>query len=147
MAEGDNLLEIYKLHSELTDNVSERRQSANRIYAGILGAVLVLAGGFLRFASTDDSNIEFILVATGLVLVFVSISWCITILGFRQLNRIKFIVLHELEESLPYQFYVAEWRHERKVRLYKLYRTAEFIMPIMFTLLGAAIMVWVFCYR
>ena len=40
--EQDQLLEIYKLHAELADRVSQRREGANRLFVGLhVGLVLV----------------------------------------------------------------------------------------------------------
>ncbi len=45
------LLEIYKLHAELADRVSQRREEANRLYVSLLAAVLVLLAAFLRYGA------------------------------------------------------------------------------------------------
>ena len=41
--EQDQLLEIYKLHAELADRVSQRREGANRLYVSLhVGLVVFL---------------------------------------------------------------------------------------------------------
>lgn len=40
------LLEIYKLHAELADKVSQRREGANRLYVSLITAILALIAFF-----------------------------------------------------------------------------------------------------
>ncbi len=45
------LLEIYKLHSELADRVSQRREGANRLYVSLLAGIFILPAAFLRYGT------------------------------------------------------------------------------------------------
>ena len=45
------LLEIYKLHAELADRVSQRREGANRLYVSLLVGLMVFLGALLRFGA------------------------------------------------------------------------------------------------
>ena len=49
----DQLLEIYKLHAELADRVSQRREGANRLHVSLLSGFLVFLAALLRFGSGE----------------------------------------------------------------------------------------------
>ncbi len=104
----EELLEIYKLHAELADRVSQRRESANRLYVSLLTAILVLLAAFLRYG-TGAIPVHGILIAGGVVGALLSASWYVVIRSYRQLNAGKFDALHELEEKLAYPFFKREW--------------------------------------
>ena len=100
-------LEIYKLHADLADRVSQRRDSANRLHVSLhLGLGLFLAA-LLRFG-TGDAQVELILSVVSILGTLVSGSWLIIIDSYRQLNRKKFQVLNELEKCLSFQFFTRE---------------------------------------
>lgn len=104
------LLEIYKIHAELADRVSQRREGANRLYVSLLSVILALLAA----------------------------SWYIIIRSYRQLNKGKFDALHELEEKLAYPFFKREWElleeGKNKSRYWKL-TIVETFLPISFFLL------------
>ena len=132
------LLEIYKLHAELADRVSRRREGANRFYAGLLTAVLLTA--FLGYG-TGSLPVRAILTAGGVLGVLLSASWYIVIRSYRQLNAGKFDALHELEEKLAYPFFKREWEllkeGRERSRYWKL-TVVETGLPLGFLALSAA---------
>ena len=106
--EDGELLAIYRLHAELADRVSQRREGANRLYVSLLLALVVFLAALLRFGFGDlPSNA--VLVVVGATGVALSTSWFLTIRSYRQLNTGKLKVLHEIEERLAYPFYKREW--------------------------------------
>ena len=50
-----DLIEIYKLHAELADRVSQRREGANRLYVTLLVGLVVFVTALLRFGAGDRS--------------------------------------------------------------------------------------------
>lgn len=100
------LLDIYKLHSELADKVSQRREGANRLYASLVTFVILAICAGLRL--TDISRVTFIFVA--ILGAWLSLSWYLVIRSYKKLNAGKFQVLMELEDELPYQFFQHEWK-------------------------------------
>lgn len=102
------LLEIYKLHAELADRVSQRREGANRLFVSLLVGMVMLLGVFVRFGSNEIS-LPIILLFTGTTGVVLSASWCIVIRSYRQLNDGKFRFLRELEKELSFPFFEKEW--------------------------------------
>lgn len=106
--EQRELLGIYRIHVELADRVSERRDGANRLYASLLTGVLVLVAASLRFG-TGMMFSQYIPIGVGILGSLLSVSWFIVIRSYRQLNSGKFSTLHELEEKLCFPFFQREW--------------------------------------
>ena len=134
MTEADTYVELYKLHSELADRVSQRREGANRLHVSIAVGLVVFLGTLIRFS--DDWTLDAsVLFAVGLCGLIVSASWYIVLRSYRQLSSAKFRVLHDLETRLPYQFFTMEWDPaavgNKSNRYWKL-SVVETIMPMMF---------------
>ncbi len=87
---GNELLEIYKLHAELADRVSQRRKGANRLYASLLVGLVALLAILLRLGLGPEEIVFYIAGATGILL---SASWYVVIRSYRQLNAGKFEAL------------------------------------------------------
>lgn len=143
------LLEIYKLHAELADRVSQRREGANRLYVSLLTAIPVLLAAFLRYGA-GAIPVKAILTAGGVLGALLSASWYIVIRSYRQLNAGKFDALHELEEKLAYPFFTREWelleedgnrKESRNRSRYWRLTVVETGLPIGFFLLSAAAVV------
>lgn len=135
----NQLLEIYKLHAELADRVSQRREGANRLHVSLLVALFALLAALLRFGLGNAPE-GLVLGIVGAVGVLLSLSWFLVIRSYRQLNSEKFRVLHDLEEHLPYQFFKKEWDPESKGAKSNNYRRltqVEVVLPFIF---GAAFM-------
>ncbi len=130
----DRLLDIYKLHSELADRVSQRREGANRLYVSLNVALFALLAGLLRFGFGEAPE-SLILGAIGIMGALLSVSWYLVIRSYRQLNSEKFRVLHELEERLPFQFFKSEWdpqlKGENSNRYLRLTQV-EIVLPLIF---------------
>lgn len=146
MHENDQsaLIEIYKLHSRLADQVSNRREGANRIFVTLLVGLFSLMTVAIRFS--PNGAIEWWLYAiVGAFGILLSLSWWTVIRSYKQLNREKFRVLHELEDSLPFQFFKKEWnsgpaesKHNRYTRL----TAVESLLPILFGMFFVGILVY-----
>lgn len=102
------LIELYKLHAELADRVSQRRESANRLFVSLLTGIFILFATFLRFG-TNEIPASIIMVTTGLLGTVLSTAWFIVIRSHQQLNSGKFAALYELENKLVYPFFRREW--------------------------------------
>lgn len=107
MDEKQELIEIYKLHAELADNVSARRGTANRFYMLVLSGVAIFFSAFLQ--RKNGVPLGVLMVGFGLFGMLLAIAWYIVIRSYRQLNSGKFKALHELEEKLAYPFFKREW--------------------------------------
>ena len=143
----DQLLEIYKLHAELADRVSQRREGANRLHVSLLSAFLVFLAALLRFGS-GEIPASVLLLFSGIIGMAVSGSWYIVIRSYRQLNKGKFATLHELEQKLDYPFFRREWEFLKQGRDRNLYwklTVVETFLPIIFSLLFFSFLVIALC--
>lgn len=133
----DQLLEIYKLHTELADRVSQRREGANRLHVSLLSGFLVFLAALLRFGSGEVTT-PTLLLFSGIIGMAISGSWYIVIRSYRQLNTGKFAALDELEQKLDYPFFRREWqlleRGGNRNRYWKLTVVETFLPSIFFVL-------------
>ena len=122
--DNSDLLEIYKLHSLLSDRVSQRRDGANRFYAGLLTFVGISMGAIYKMDHMAFGGLGFDLLRlaefTGL---WLSVCWLIAIKSYQNLNKCKFEVLQDLEQELPYHFFRREWKKFEKGRYLSLTKT------------------------
>ena len=89
-SEQDQLLEIYKLHSELADRVSQRREGANRLYVSLLVALVIFLAAVLRFGSGEMPE-RLVFGMCGAIGALLSLSWFLVIRSYKQLNTEKFV--------------------------------------------------------
>ncbi len=127
-----DLLEQYKLYVQSADNASGRRIASNR-YLLTLNAALVAAYGF-QSAFTEQVIFVIPIAVAGIVL---SALWFSIIKSFRDLNAIKFKIIHELETHLPAALYAYEWQLAQAGQGKSYWPTThiEKWMPILFLML------------
>jgi L-asparagine transporter-like permease len=99
-----DLFEQYKLYVESAEKISERRVSANN-YLLTVNAFLVTLYGLLA-ASPYKGGWAVLVPVAG---VLVSLTWLRIITSYRDLNMVKFKVIHELEREMPAALYDYEW--------------------------------------
>ena len=145
----NELLEIYKLHAELADRVSQRREGANRLYVSVLVGLVLFLTALFRFGIGDDQKSDsltgFILYSASSVGALLCVSWFNVIRSYRQLNARKFRVLRELETKLSYQFFTREWDQPsdgKKATRYVNLTTVEISLPVTFFLLFFGVMIY-----
>lgn len=134
--DGDKteLLEIYKLHAELADRVSQRREAANRLYVSLLTGLFVFLAAMVRYGA-EAVSVWVGLLGAGILGLVLSASWYIVIRSYRQLNTGKFEVLGDLEDKLAFPFFRREWKvleaGENRSRYWRL-TVVETFLPILF---------------
>ena len=140
----DEYLEIYKLHADLADRVSQRREGANRLYVSLVAGLGVFIAALLRFDA--DGGPDWVVVAiVGAFGALLSLSWFLVLRSYRQLNSEKFRVLHELEDQLVYQFFKREWDPTsvgRKSNRYRRLTQVEVTLPAIFGTLFVAVAIY-----
>ena len=143
MDEKQELLEIYKLHAELADRVSQRREGANRLFVSLLTGTLIFLAAFLRYGE-ETMPVGAILTTVSIFGIFLSAAWYVIIRSYRQLNSGKFAALHELEEKLAYPFFKREWElleeGKKRSRYWKL-TIVETFLPFIFFILYIALII------
>ena len=143
----NELLEIYKLHAELADRVSQRREGANRLYVSLLLGLALFLGIFVRFG-VEGFPINIVFQAAGIIGAILSISWYIVIRSYRQLNSGKFAALHELEDKLAFPFFKREWEllgEGNKLSRYWKLTIIETALPVIFFILSITLFTTSFC--
>ncbi|MDJ0580114.1 hypothetical protein [Crocosphaera sp.] len=133
--EFDNLpylLEQYKLYVEMMDRVAARRGKANQFYLSLISALL----GILTFFTDIEKIISNYKILSLLFLLFgliLCISWYLNIDSYKQLNYLKFKVIFEMEQKLPFPCYTREWEIEEHLSIkYRRLTKIEKYIPIFF---------------
>lgn len=136
-----HLLDQYKLYVEMTDRISQRRQSANTWFLTINTALLTALGTFL---AKDLSTAVFIVIAIAGGLN--CLLWWRLIVSYKQMNSGRFNVIHEIENELPLKIYDAEWEalgRGEDSSIYQPFTHIEQLVPIVFGVLYLAMIVTV----
>lgn len=127
-----DLFEQYKLYVASAEKISERRESANN-YLLTVNAFLVTL--YSLVATSQYKSYWMILVPVAGALV--SLTWHRIITSYRDLNTVKFKVIHELEQHMPAALYGYEWKkaEEGKGKAYHPLSHLERWVPIIFIIL------------
>lgn len=120
-----HLLDQYKLYVEMADRVSSRRTQIASFYTSILSALLAL----LSITSNKElfqGPQSFVLLTVAILGLCLCLAWAANINSYKQLNSLKFKVIHEMEAYLPFPCYDREWKilKEDKNRRYYFRLTA-----------------------
>ena len=140
----NELMQIYKLHAELADRVSQRREDANRLYVSLLMGLAILLGVFVGFRS-GEFTMHIVLQPGGVIGIILSASWFVVIRSYRQLNSGKIATLLELEEKLSFAFFKREWEllgEGKKTSRYWKLTVVETFLPIAFFLFFAVVLIF-----
>lgn len=127
-----DLLEQYKLYVQSAENVSARRVASSR-YLLTLNVALVALYGF------QSSNLSpgWWTVLVPVLGISVSVLWHLIIKSHKDLNAVKFKIIHELEQWLPATLYAYEWRlaEEGRGKPYRSVTDIERWVPLAFLVL------------
>ncbi len=137
-----DLLEQYKLYVQSAENVSARRVASSRYLLTLNAALVALYG----FQSPNLSPIEWV-VPVPILGILVSVLWHRIIKSHKDLNAVKFDIIHELEKRLPVSLYAHEWRLANKGHgmAYRAVTDIERWIPIAFLVLHvilSILLVW-----
>ena len=132
-----DLLEQYKLYVQSAEHVSARRLASSRLLLALNAGLAALYGirpeGF-------ESGWALSVPVLGIV---VSHLWSRIIRSHRELNRVKFALIHELEQHLPAAPYTCEWRlaEQGRGRSYRAVTDIERWLPWTFLVLHAVLLI------
>ena len=138
----DQLLELYKLHTELADRVSQRRDGANRLFVSVLGGMVTFLIVSIRIG-IEGLPADTMMFWAGIFGTLLSANWCVVLRSYRRLNSGKFAVLLELESRLDYQFFAQE-REELKKKRYRRLTVVESALPYIFLVMFAGLAIYPF---
>lgn len=134
----DHLLEQYKLFVSSAENVSLRRIASNRYLLAISAALVALYGA--QAATLEDGYWMLLFPIIGVASAFL---WIQIINSHSRLNKIKFELIHELEQHLPATLFEEEWNRVKRGQGpgYKEVTTIERIIPFTFVCVHVIILV------
>lgn len=130
---NQDLLEIYKIHAIAADDVSRRRDSANRMYLAATTAIAVVMGIAMR-GGTGEIPTWIVTMILSVMGALIQSAWIDVINTYKQLNSCKFKVLHEIEEDMAYPFYRKEWEYMKQGQdplVYKKMTVTEKKLPVL----------------
>lgn len=139
--ENEFLLDQYKLYVEMTDRISSRRNDAAKFYTSLLTALLAIPFIILeRGFSIFEQGLALLGIGIlGTVLCFV---WAMNINSYKQLASLRFKVIHEMEQKLPFHCYEREWEILNAGQYkYRHLNEVERLVPILLGLLFFAIVI------
>ena len=100
-----NLLEQYKLYVQSAEHVSARRLASSRLLLALNAGLAALYG-----IRPEGFGQSWWAVAVPVLGIAVSLLWSRIIRSHKELNRVKFELIHEIERHLPAAPYTCEWR-------------------------------------
>ena len=126
---GADLLEQYKLYVQSAENVSARRLASSRYLLAVNTALVALYG--FQVQGSVSVWLTLLLPILGIP---VSLLWFRIIRSHRELNKVKFGIIHELEKRLPAALFTREWRlvEEGKGKSYLPVTDIERWIPLVF---------------
>ena len=135
-----DLLEQYKLYVQSTENVSARRVASSR-YLLTLNVALVGLYGF----QFSNFGLDWWAILVPVLGIVVSILWHQIIKSHKDLNSVKFDIIHELEQHFPAALYLREWQlaNEGRGKRYRSVTRIEQWLPFAFTLLHLVLLIFV----
>ncbi len=108
MAKQDDIfMREYEIMVDSTMQVTTWRQNANNFYLTVNTALLSVDAYLL----TASSHIGLVVGVSGII---ITILWRTTILYYGDLNKVKFNIIHKMEEKLPVALFKDEWTELKK---------------------------------
>ncbi|MBK5215490.1 MAG: hypothetical protein JJE53_01635 [Candidatus Pacebacteria bacterium] len=136
----NHYLEQYRMYLHIFNSTSDRRNKSNEFFLGLNTAIIGVLG-FLETKGTTNNN-SVIFIFAPIVGIAICYCWYEIIISYKQLNRAKFKVIHNIEEKLPLSLFKTEWELLGKGNDYKKYiklSSIEKNIPIIFIVLYSVI--------
>jgi hypothetical protein len=134
------LIEQYKLLVDTAERTSAKRQTANTINIG-LNTVLIAAYGLAdnKSAGNTATAWHWLVLVVGIA---ICLNWWIQIRSYKILNKVKFEIIHKVENHLPVRIFCEEWDMLR-ARNYDQLTNIESLVPGLFAVLYVAMSLFV----
>jgi hypothetical protein len=137
------LIELYRIFVETMDRTNDRRASTNQFFLTI-HSIFLAGSGYLLQAGEIAKSFEPLTVFF-VAAVLMCILWWILLFSYRNTNRVKFELIHEVERKFPFQPFTREWERLGKgLSLWKHipFTNIELFIPWVFILLYIATWFW-----
>ena len=133
-----DLLEQYKLYVQSAEHVSARRLASSRLLLALNAGLAALYG-----IRPEGFGQSWWAVAAPLLGIAVSLLWSRIIRSHKELNRVKFELIHEIERHLPAAPYTCEWRlaEQGRGRSYRAVTDIERWLPWTFLVLHVVLLI------
>lgn len=131
-----DLFEQYKLYLELTDKTTERRLQTNRFYITIISFLFAILGFKSTLLCSFCKIIPLLIPILGIILSF---NWLEKIKTFKNLMKIKFELIIQLEEKLNLELYKLEKQELEKTKN-KLFSDIESNLPKITAIIFGAVL-------
>ncbi len=137
----NHYLEQYKAYLSIFNSSNDRRNKSNEFFLGLNTAIIGVIGYLETKNVNEDHSIIFLFAP--FVGIAICYCWYQMIITYRNSNRAKFKVIHEIEEQLPLSLYKTEWELLGRGQDNKKYRKLSSIeknIPIIFFILYVVIL-------
>jgi len=142
---GDNsqLIEQYRLFVETADRTSDRRASTNNFFLTI-HTIFITGSGFLLQAKDLHQSFK-PLTTLFVAATLMCVLWWILIFSYKNINKVKFEIIHDMEKYLPFKPFTQEWE---KLGVRKTFwkhipfTSIELFIPLAFIILYTVIWIW-----
>ncbi|HAE36913.1 TPA: hypothetical protein DCX66_02690 [Candidatus Nomurabacteria bacterium] len=131
----DHYLEQYRIYLHVMNSTHDRNSKSNDFFLGLNTAIIGALGYLEAKGATQDSIIFLFAPFVGIAICY---CWYQIISAYRQLNRAKFKVIHQVEEKLPISLFETEWEFLGKGKdktKYLVLSKIERKIPIIFIIL------------
>ena len=133
----DQLIEIYKIQSQLANSISNRRITIHKFYLLLMSGLVLIFPAYFKLPDGIQHllSIEHLIIGAALLGITLSLAWFILVNSNLRQNIIKYEVLKKLENKLEYQFFQDEWKFLEKYRRSRTYWETSYIeifIPILF---------------
>ena len=98
------IFDQYKLYVEMANDISNRRENANKFYLTLISTILGINLGILKIVGKNLFLIFPILFCT--ILCFL---WIFHVNEYNKLNEGKFKIINYIENFLPFKGFTIEW--------------------------------------
>ncbi|MDR2910114.1 MAG: hypothetical protein LBV47_01935 [Bacteroidales bacterium] len=130
---SSQLFDLYKLYVELTDRISQRRGHANMFFLSVISTLVGLTGFIypsLHSEAYYNVSVIFMICIFGILMCVI---WYLIINSYKQLNKIRFTIIAEMEQNLVFNCFSREWQllKEKKLKYRRLSGIEKFV-PLLF---------------
>jgi hypothetical protein len=129
---SQHLFDQYRHYVESAEKISERRVTAHNFFLTVNSFLTALYGILKNFGMNLWGTRLLTIIG-----ILASFTWLFVIRSYRDLNTVKFEVIHELENYMPAALYHYEWQKAQhgKRQTYKPTSHIEKYVPIIFIVL------------
>ena len=131
------LIEIYKIQSQLANSISNRRITIHKFYLLLMSGLALIVPAFFKLPTDIRSQVSIgtLMIGVSLFGIPLCLTWFILINTNLRMLMLKYEALKKLEDKLEYPFFTEEWKlleNYGKGRTYWEISYVEIFIPIPF---------------